>query len=91
MDKHKGILSPEDDWDKCPTPCSGKNIGEYPKMDIDLQKYLKRLRKVDFRSEYVVSQGGGWKGFRNLANEILKRLNKVNADNLAFFVGREKT
>jgi DGQHR domain-containing protein len=67
---------------------------KYPRlegdMDKELQKYLKPLRQVRFYHTHVAKQGGGWKGFRGLANLMLKRLNSTNGDSLRLFGQTEK-
>jgi len=65
-------------------------IEKYPKMNINLDTYLAPLRKIDFGREYVATKGGGWRGFRSLANEILEALNTRNQDNLRLFGETEK-
>jgi len=67
---------------------------KYPKVEADIHKdlptYLNPLRKVNFEREFVAKQGGGWKGFRKLANIILRRLNADNSDHLRLFGKKEK-
>lgn len=65
-------------------------IEKYPKIDINLETYLKPFKKINFEREYVANKGGGWKGFRSLANEILEKLNEQNNDNLRLFGEKEK-
>jgi len=65
-------------------------IEKYPKMDINLHNYLNSLKDINFDREYIANQGGGWKGFRNLANEILRKLNEENGDTLRLFGEKEK-
>ena len=60
-------------------------IEKYPKISISLETYLKPLKKINFEREHVATKGGGWKGFRSLANEILEKLNEQNNDNLRLF------
>ncbi len=66
----------------------------YPNVEADIHKslstYLKPLRRVNFKREFVAKQGGGWKGFRKLTNVILKRINKENNDSLRLFGKKEK-
>lgn len=66
-------------------------LEKYPQLTIDLKTYLDPIKKVDFTNEHVVMAGGGWKGFRNLANEIIEKLNEHNNDNLQFFEQKSKT
>lgn len=42
------------------------------------------------KREKSLRNKGGWKGFRNLANEILEKLNKQNNDSLRLFGEKEK-
>ncbi len=67
---------------------------KYPKLEDDMHKnfetYLRPLRKVNFRRAYVVKQGGGWKGFRKMANVVLRKLNKENRDKLRLFGKKDK-
>lgn len=67
---------------------------KYPNLDSDMHKsletYLKPLRKVTYARASVAKQGGGWKGFRNLANAMLRKLNAGNGDGLRLFGQREK-
>ena len=69
-------------------------LKKYPRVEHDMNKdlraYLKPLRRVRFTRSYVAKQGGGWKGFRSLANVMLKQLNKINSDNLKLFGAKEK-
>ena len=59
--------------------------------NLDFKKYLKPLSKQSFKREYVARQGGGWKGFRGLANVILRKLNKKHkSDNLRLFGEKDK-
>lgn len=62
----------------------------YPNLGINLDEYLKPLIKVGFSRKQVARQGGGWKGFRNLANIILRALNKEHKDNLRLYGKKEK-
>ena len=56
----------------------------------DLPTYLKPLSNVNFKREFVAKQGGGWKGFRNLANIILTRINVDHSDSLRLFGEKDK-
>ena len=62
-----------------------KIMAKYPSVDIDLKEYLEPLSQIDFSREQVASYGGGWKGFRNFANEMIKKLNESNNDNLTYY------
>jgi hypothetical protein len=67
---------------------------KYPKVEADIHKdlptYLKPLSEVNFKGEFVAKQGGGWKGFRKLANIILIRLNTEHSDSLRLFGEKDK-
>ncbi len=67
---------------------------KYPRVESDIHKdlrtYLRPLRKVNFTREFVVKQGGGWKGFRKLANVILRKLNAAHGDSLRLFGEKDK-
>lgn len=70
-----------------------KILQKYPQAQLDFNTYLKPLGRVDFGSENIATMGGGWKGFRNLANHILQKLNrgKKTAAKLQLFGERDKT
>lgn len=57
---------------------------------IDLAAYLAPLKDVDFRRNTVASKGGGWKGFRGLANVMLRRLNKQHGAELRLYGRKDK-
>jgi DGQHR domain-containing protein len=67
---------------------------KYPRLEKDLHKdlgrYLRPLRSIRFTRTFVAKQGGGWKGFRNLANVMLRKLNATNRDSLKLYGGKEK-
>jgi len=62
-----------------------KILDKYPNMDIDLDDYLESLKDINFERKYVASKGGGWKGFKNLADEILIELNKKHNNELILY------
>jgi DGQHR domain-containing protein len=67
----------------------------YPKLEKDLHQdlleYLKPLSKVKFSRAFIAKQGGyGWKGYRNLANAILTKINIENGDDLRLFGEKDK-
>ncbi|HLF31636.1 MAG TPA: hypothetical protein VI566_11490, partial [Xanthomonadales bacterium] len=70
-------------------------LEKYPSGERDIGKdfptYLNPLRKMRFTRASVVKQGGGWKGFRNLANAMIRRLNSENGDALRLFGAKEKS
>lgn len=57
-----------------------KIIEKDDKVSIDLDKFLKPINNIDF-SRNNVAQKGGWQGFKDFANEIIKELNKGKKDN----------
>ncbi len=58
---------------------------------IDFDKCLAPLSDVDFSRNTVADLGGGWKGFRNLANIIIGKLNTADPSlRLEEFRKREK-
>ncbi len=64
---------------------------KYHDAKLDFDAYLKPLKKVSFKRDYVAKQGGGWKGFRSLANVILRKLNQAHKrDSLRLFGTKEK-
>ena len=63
----------------------------YPQANVDFDKYLKPLETIIFKKKYVASKGGGWKGFRELANVMLKKLKRKHRnDSLRLFGEKEK-
>jgi DGQHR domain-containing protein len=48
----------------------------HPDAKIDFDTYLKPLKSVSFERNRVARKGGGWKGFRGLANTMIRKLNK---------------
>jgi DGQHR domain-containing protein len=69
-------------------------MDKYPKLEKDIHKnlttYLQPLKRMNFTKAFVTRQGGGWKGYRNLANIILGKLNAQHVDSLMFYGKREK-
>jgi DGQHR domain-containing protein len=59
---------------------------------LNLETFLRPLRSVSFKRDYVARKGGGWKGFRGLANVMITRLNKTAnpGDRLALYGTKEK-
>jgi len=52
-------------------------LERHPDAELDFNAYLKPLRSVNFRRSYVANLGGGWKGFRGLANNMIRKINKT--------------
>jgi hypothetical protein len=69
-----------------------KILKKYPDAGVDFDAFLKPLRFVSFRRDYVAKKGGGWKGFRGFANTIIKRLNKGKSkkNRLALYGEKDK-
>jgi hypothetical protein len=69
-------------------------LEKYPRVEKDigkdLQAYLKPLKGMRFTSKFVAEQGGGWKGFRSLANIMIRKINAANHDSLRLFGEKEK-
>lgn len=64
-------------------------LGTYPRLEKDigssLKKYLEPICGMDFSKGYVADKGGGWKGFKKLANVALRRLRKHHGDSLKLY------
>lgn len=56
-----------------------KILREHPTAALDFDLFLKPLKSVSFKRQYVSEMGGGWKGFRRFANLMISRLNKGTA------------
>jgi hypothetical protein len=68
-----------------------KALQQYPDAGIDFDRYLRPLRSVSFKRNYVARKGGGWKGFRGFANTIIRRLNRGKRRNrLSLYGEKEK-
>lgn len=67
-------------------------LEKYPDASIDLEKYLKPLKNVDFSRKNVADKGTGWKGFREFANEIISEINKGKkaSEKIRLFGEKEK-
>jgi len=63
----------------------------HPNANLDFLKYLKPLASVNFKRDYVVRRGGGWKGFRNMANIMIKKINKKHGNILPLFGKKDKS
>jgi DGQHR domain-containing protein len=57
---------------------------------VDYQKYLKPLRKIRYGHKTIVKAGGGWVGFRELANRMIRKLNAHNPDGLKCYGQKNK-
>ncbi len=53
-----------------------KILAKYPSGELDFNNYLKPLKKINFSRHQVAILGGGWKGFRGLANKMIRALDK---------------
>jgi hypothetical protein len=49
---------------------------KYPDAGLDFDDYLRPLTTVSFKRDAIAKQGGGWKGFRNVANILVRKINK---------------
>jgi DGQHR domain-containing protein len=68
-----------------------KILQKNPDGGVDFDRYLRPLRHVSFRRNYVAKKGGGWKGFRGFANTMIKRLNHGKRKNrLSLYGEKEK-
>lgn len=67
-----------------------KIMNRYPRMEINLEKFLQPLSKINFERDVVASYGGGWKGFRKFANKMIRTLNKGNNDKLKLYRKKSK-
>jgi len=62
----------------------------YPSVGLNLEAYLAPIQFISFGKEDVARMGGGWSGFRELANVILRKLNAKHEDELVLYVRKEK-
>ncbi len=69
-----------------------KILAKHPDAKLDLEEFLRPLRSVRFNADIVARKGGGWKGFRGLANAMIKRLNKGKSkkNKLAIYGEKDK-
>ncbi|MBI3004436.1 MAG: DGQHR domain-containing protein [Ignavibacteriales bacterium] len=63
----------------------------HPDGKLDMARYLKPLASMNFSREFIVRRGGGWKGFRNTANIMIKKLNKKHGASLQLFGKKDKS
>src|SRR5882724_11072473 len=67
---------------------------KYPLVESNIGKaltaYMKPISEISFAKKFVANQGGGWKGFRKLANIALRKLNKEHGDSLRLFGEKDK-
>lgn len=67
-------------------------LERYPDGKIDFHRYLKPLETVSFKKKDVASKGGGWKGFREMANTMIRKLNRKHRKNkIRLFGEKEKS
>ncbi len=66
-------------------------LDRYPGLLPNLPTYLRPIAGIRFTREVVARQGGGWKGFRGLANRIISGLNRSNRDDLRLYGEKEKS
>jgi hypothetical protein len=62
----------------------------YAEAGLDFTKLLTGLSGISFKRDEIAKLGGGWKGFRALANKILRKLNKTQARSKRFRLYGEK-
>ena len=67
-----------------------KILGQYPNAGVDFVQLLKPLKLVSYTRNNVAKKGGGWKGFRGLANTMIRRLNKSRSKKNKFALYGEK-
>jgi len=70
----------------------GRILQKHPDGGVDFDLFLRPLRSASFRRDYVAKMGGGWKGFRGLANAMIRKLNrnKGRKNLLALYGKKEK-
>jgi len=67
-----------------------KILQKHPNAGLDFDNYLKPLRSVIFKRNYVAKKGGGWKGFRGFANTMIKKVNKREKNNPLMLYGEKE-
>jgi DGQHR domain-containing protein len=69
-----------------------KILLKYPDAKVDFDLLLKPLADMDYSRDSVSQLGGGWKGFRALANKMISKINrgKKATRRLDKFKGRSK-
>lgn len=69
-----------------------KIMKKHPNAGLDLTQFLNPVQSSLFKRNYVVRKGGGWKGFRALANSMIRKLNqgKSKLDRLTYYGKKEK-
>jgi len=67
-----------------------KILRQYPNAGVDFVNLLKPLKLVSYTSNNVAKKGGGWKGFRGLANTMIRRLNKSRSKKNKFALYGQK-
>jgi len=63
---------------------------KYPGAGLNLESYLAPIKFISFEKEDVARMGGGWSGFRELANEMLRKLNAKHGDALPLYAKKQK-
>jgi len=56
-----------------------------PQLKTDLDEYLKPLGRLSFKNSWIVRFGGGWDGFKRLANRMILELNRNSKLKLKFY------
>jgi len=49
-----------------------------PRANFDFAPYLNPIGNLSFRNAWIVGYGGGWQGFRRLANRMIHALNEAS-------------
>ncbi len=60
-------------------------LEKYPSAGLNLDTYLQPINKDMFERKKVAKYGGGWKGFRGLADKMLEVINRKNNDSLRLY------
>lgn len=67
-----------------------KILANHPGAKVDLERFLRPLRTISFKRDFVAKMGGGWKGFRGLANAIIRSLNRGKTKNRLLAYGEKE-
>jgi DGQHR domain-containing protein len=69
-----------------------KILVKHPDGGLDFGDFLSSLNTVSFKRDSIAKQGGGWKGFRNVANLLIRKINKGKSkrNKLSRFGTKEK-
>ena len=67
-----------------------KILKKHPAAALDFEVFLEPLKTISFKRDYVAGLGGGWKGFRNFANVMIRKLNNVGGHDLGLYGKKDK-